>query len=138
MIVNQNYRRCVFRDCFAKNFSRMNERRVEKATRYRYVALESVLRVEHRHMKFFDRKILQSLAEYFVDIARTAHRNSFVAILRRHAPTELECGVHCYRAGVADSIQCSESRNRLCRQPTQGTSGARKDFVAEADGGIAF
>jgi hypothetical protein len=113
MIVNENYRRGVFRDGFAKHFSRMNERRIEQPARYGYVALQSMLRVEDCNMKFLDRQILEPLPENFVNVARTANRNSLIAFLRRHAASKLECGVDGDRARVANSAQTFQSCNRL-------------------------
>ena len=42
-----------------------------------------MLRIENRNVKFLDRKILESLAEYFMHIPRAAYRNSIFALLRR-------------------------------------------------------
>jgi hypothetical protein len=113
MIVDENYRCGILRDCFAKNFAWMNQRRVEQAARYGDVAFESMLRIEYRDVKFFDRKILQSLSEDFMHVAWTTYWCSFVAILCRHSAAELERGVDCYCTCRSDTGETRQCCNRL-------------------------
>jgi hypothetical protein len=49
-----------------------------------------MLRVENRHVKFFNGKILQSRAEDFLHIPRAADWNAVVAVFCRHSPSQLE------------------------------------------------
>jgi hypothetical protein len=113
VIVNENYRRGILCNCFAKHFAGMHERRVEQPARYCNVALETVLRVEHSDVKFFDRKILQSLSEYFVHIARAADGHALITLLGGHSPAELERGMHRDRACITDATETGEGRDRL-------------------------
>ena len=93
MIVDENDSRRSLRDCFPEDFARMYQRRVQKSARYSYVALETVLRIEHGDVKLLNRKVFEPLREDLKDIPRPAHRRSFLSLLRRHASPQLERGV---------------------------------------------
>ena len=63
MIVNQYDCRRPLRDRLSEDFPRMHQRRVQEPARYRNVALEPMLRIEHGDVKFFDGQIFQALRE---------------------------------------------------------------------------
>jgi len=113
VIVDENYRRGIFRDCFSKHLTRMNERRIQKSACYRNVPLQPMLGIEDSDVKFFHWKILQSLSEDFVHIARASDGNAFVTFLSRHATAELECSVHRNRSRIANSAEARERGDRL-------------------------
>jgi len=113
VIVDENYRRGIFRDCFSKHLTRMNERRIQKSACYRNVPLQPMLGIEDSDVKFFHWKILQSLSEDFVHIARASDGNAFVTFLSRHATAELECSVHRNRSRIANSAETCKRRDRL-------------------------
>jgi len=138
MIVYENDRRRILRDCFTKDFARVNERGVEKSAGYSNVTFQPVLRVEHCDVKFFDRKILQPLSEYFVDVARTPYRHSFVALLSRHSPAELEGRVNGNGAGIANTRQTRERCHGLRRESPQRAARACQYLVANSDRGISL
>ena len=113
MIVDQYYRGGIFGDRFAKYFAGMDERRVEQTSRYCNVTLETVLRIENRNVKLFDRKILKAGTENLVYIAGTANGDSVLAIFCRHATAKLERRVNRDRTRVADAGERCERGNRL-------------------------
>ena len=115
MIVDENYRRRVLRNCLAKNFARMYERRVEQAPGYGDVAFQSMLRIQNCHMKFFYRQILQSLSKYFVHIAWTPDRLALCTFLGSHSATELECRVNRYCPCIANTWYTGKRSDGLCR-----------------------
>jgi len=119
VIVNQNDCCRSLRDRFPKNFSRMYERRVEKAARYCDVALKPMLRVEDRDVKLLDRKILEPLREDLVDVARPAHGCSFLPFLCRHAPSQLERGMDTNRTSRSYTTYTREGRDGLGREQAQ-------------------
>src|SRR5712671_5962167 len=82
MIVDQDDSRCPLGDRFPEDLTRMHERRIEQPAGYCDVALETVLGVEYRDVKLFDRKILQTLGENLEDVARPAHWRPFLPLLR--------------------------------------------------------
>jgi hypothetical protein len=138
VIVNENYRGCVLGDRLAKYFARMDERRIQQPSRYGDVPLEPVLRVEDGNVKFLDRQILEALPENLVHISRTSNRNAFIALLGRHAPAELECGMNGDSAGCTDARQTRQCGDRLGRQSPQGTVRTGQNLVANADCRVFF
>jgi hypothetical protein len=119
MVVNENDRRRILADRFAKNFAWMDKRGVQQSSCNGYITLEAVLRIENRHVKFLDGQILQSLAEYLVNVARTANRNAVLAILGCHSSSQLESSVNRDGASVADSGKRCQSGYRLCGKSAQ-------------------
>jgi hypothetical protein len=94
----------------------MHERRIEQAAGYRDVALEPVLRIEHRDVELLDREILQTLREDLIDIAGPAHGRSFLPFLRRHSPSQLERGVDANRTSRSYTPDAGKGCYRLRRQ----------------------
>jgi hypothetical protein len=119
MIVNKNDGRRPLRDRLPKHFSRMNERRVEEAARYRDVALEPVLRIENGDVELFHREILQTLRKDLVHIAWPAHGRSFLSFLHRHAPPQFERGMDTNRTSRSYAPHTRKSGDRLGRQQSQ-------------------
>src|SRR4051794_388832 len=70
MIVDENDRRRTLGDRLAEDLAWMHEGRIENAARDRDISFEPMLRVEHRHMELFDRKIFHSRSEVLDDVAR--------------------------------------------------------------------
>jgi hypothetical protein len=138
VIVNENYRRSILSDCLTKYLPWMDERRVEQTAGYRDVALEPVLRVEHSNVKFFDWKILKPLTENLVYISRTTDGHTFIALLRRHPPAELERGMNGDGARSADASQTRQRSDGLRGQPAERAMRARKYFVADPDCRVFF
>jgi len=91
----------------------MHERRIEEAASYGDVALEPVLRIKHGDVELFDRKILQTLREDLIDIARPAHRRSFLPFFHRHAPAQLERCVDTNRTSRSYPAHARERGDRL-------------------------
>ena len=94
----------------------MHERRIEQAAGYGDRALEPVLGVEDGYVKLFDRKILQTLRPDLVNVARPAHRHSFLPFLRRHAPPQLEGCMDTNRTSRSYTPDAGKGRHRLRRQ----------------------
>jgi hypothetical protein len=138
MIVNEDYCCCIFGDRFAKNFARMYERGVEKASRYGNVALEPVLRVENGDMKLFYGQILKPVTEDLVNVSRTANGHAILAVLGCHPAPELEGGMNCDGSRVANSGERGESGNRLRRQSPQRPMRAAENCVTNLSGRMAF
>jgi hypothetical protein len=97
-----------------------------------------VLRIENCNVEFLDRKILQTLPEDFVHVARTPNGNAFVALLTRHAPAELERGVDGNGASGAYAREARQGGDRLGRESPQGTVSARKNLVSNSNCGIVL
>jgi len=138
MIVDQDDSRCSLGDRFPKDLTRMNERRIEKPAGYGDVALEPVLGVEHRDVKFFDRKILQTLGENLEDVARPPHWRPFLPLLRRHAPSQLEGCMDTNRTSRSYTPHAGKGRYRLRRQKSQRSPTSGKYLLADPDRGSAF
>jgi hypothetical protein len=119
VIVDENDRRRSLGDRFPENLTRMHERRIEQAARYRDVALEPVLRIEHRDMELLDRQIFQSLREDLIDIAGPANGRSLLPFLCRHSPSQFERGVDANRTSRSYPPDAGEGRHRLRRQQPQ-------------------
>src|SRR5688572_33351461 len=111
----------------------MDERRVQESARHGDVALEPMLRVEYCDMKFFDGKILETLPENLMDVARASHRYAFVALLRCHAPAELERSVDRNGACRAGAGPCRPGSQRLPIKPPERTVRAGGDCGSKAD-----
>jgi hypothetical protein len=116
----------------------MNERRVEQSTGYGDVALETVLGVEYRDVKLFDRKILQTLGENLEDVARPAHWRPFLPLLRRHAPSQLQGCMDTNRTSRSHTPDAGERCYRLRRQQAQRAPTSGKYLLANPDRGSAF
>jgi hypothetical protein len=116
----------------------MHERRIEQPARYGDITLESVLRVEHCDVKFFDGKILQSLSEDFVHIPRTPHGRTLIPLFRSHSPTQLQRCVHRDCASGSYTGKTSQRSNGLRRQSTQRSPRARENLVADSNCRIFF
>jgi len=130
MIVDEDDRRRTLGDRFPENLTRMHERRIEQAASYRDVALEPVLRVEHRDMELLDRQIFQSLREDLIHIAGPANGRSLLSFLCRHSPSQLERGVDANRTSRSYPPDAGESRHGLRRQQPQRSSTAGKNLLA--------
>src|SRR3954465_2486888 len=114
MIVDENDCCRSLRDRFTKDFAGMNERRVQQAPRYSDVALQPVLRVQNRDVELLDRKILESLREDLVHVARPPHRSTLLPLLGRHSSAELPGCMDTNstsRSYASDARQCG---NGLC------------------------
>jgi len=116
----------------------MHERRIEQAAGYGDVALEPVLRVEYRDVELLDRKILQTLREDLVNVARPAHRHSFLPFLRRHAASQLERGMDANRTSRSYTPYARKSGDRLRRQQPQRSPAGGKNLLPYSDGGAAL
>jgi hypothetical protein len=116
----------------------MHERRIEQAAGYGDIALEPVLGVEDGYVKLFDRKILQTLRKDLEDIARPAHRRSFLPLFRRHAPAQLESRMDANRTSCSYTPDAGKGRHRLRRQQPQGSPTGRKNLLANSNRGSAF
>lgn len=64
-------------------------------------------------MKLFYGKILQSLSEDLVNIARAANGHSLVALLGGHSASKLERGMYCDRSRVSDTREARQRGNWL-------------------------
>jgi hypothetical protein len=133
VIVDQNDRRGPLRDRFPKYFSRMHERGIEQPTSHSNVALESMLRVEDRDVKFLDRKILEPLGEDLVDIARPAHGRSFLPLFSGHAPSQLEGGVDTNRTSRSHAADAGKGRHRLRGKQPQRSSARGEYFLSYSE-----
>jgi len=133
VIVDEDDRRRSLGDRFPENLTRMHERRIEQAAGYRDVALEPVLRVEHRNMELLDRQIFQSLREDLIDIAWPANGRSLLPFLCRHSPSQLERGVDANRTSRSYSSDSGESGDGLRRQQAQRATACRKNFLPNTE-----
>jgi hypothetical protein len=138
VIVDQDDRRRPLGDRFPEDLTRMHERRIEQAAGYRDVALETVLGVEYRDVKLFDRKILQTLGENLEDVARPAHWRPFLPLLRRHAPSQLQGCMDTNRTSRSHAPHAGKGCYRLRRQQPQRSSTSGKYLLADPDCGSAF
>jgi len=129
VIVDEDDRRRSLGDSFPENLTRMHERRIEQAAGYRDVALEPVLRVEHRDMELLDGQIFQSLREDLINIAGPANGRSLLSFLCRHSPSQLERGVDANRTSRSYPPYAGESRHGLRRQQPQRSSAAGKNLL---------
>jgi hypothetical protein len=138
VIVDENDCRRPLGDRFPKHFTRMHERRIEQAAGYRDVALEPVLGVEDGYVKLFDRKILQTLSKDLEDIARPAHRRSFLSLFGRHAPPQLQGRMDANRTSCSYTPDAGKGRHRLRRQQSQRPPAGGKYLLANSERGSAF
>jgi hypothetical protein len=116
----------------------MHERRIEQAAGYRDVALETVLGVEYRDVKLFDRKILQTLGENLEDVARPAHWRPFLPLLRRHAPPQLQGRMDTNRTSRSYATHAGKGCYRLRRQQSERTTAGGENLLAYPQGGAAL
>jgi len=116
MIVNQDDCRRSFRYRFSEYFPRMYERRIEKPARYRDVALEPVLRIEHRDVKLFHRQVFEALREYLEHVTRPTHRCSFLSFFRSHASPQLESRMDTNSTSRSYASQAGQGRDGLGRE----------------------
>jgi hypothetical protein len=133
MIVDENDRGRSFRDRLPKHFSRMNERRIEEAASYGDVALEPVLRIEDGDVKLLHRKILQTLRKDLEHIARPAHGCSFLSLLNRHAPAQLERGMDTNRTSRSYTAHTGESGHRLSGEQPERAAAAGENVLSYSE-----
>jgi hypothetical protein len=133
MIVDEYDRRRPLGDRFPEHLARVHEGGVQDAARHRDVALQPVLRVEHRDVKLLDRQVLEPRREQIEDVSRRADRRALLPRLRRQAPPQLEGRVYGDRTGCSNPGQRSQRRHRLRGEPPERPVAGRQHRVPHAD-----
>jgi|SRR5688572_7674610 len=134
VVVDEDDRGRPLRNRLAEYLPWVYERRAQKTTGDRHVALEPMLGVQHRHVELLDREVLESWSEKLVDVDGSGNGITNAAGFRGEPPSEFQRRMKDDGLGGTNAADGANRRYRRRCQSSQRSATPREDFQGKVQG----